>query len=83
MYSKSVEQKVMMKVLMSKFDKMISWKGVPSRKEKEVTMPIIKATVNDKSIGNNYEDKEKKFSKANDQKVDMKLIKEQERENIF
>jgi len=38
--------KVMMEVLISKFDKMISRKEVPSRKEKEVEMPIIKAIVN-------------------------------------
>jgi hypothetical protein len=75
--------KVMMEVLISKFDKMISRKEVPSRKEKEVEMPIIKAIMNHESVGNNYEDKENKFLKVDDQKVAMKLVKKQLKENIF
>jgi hypothetical protein len=59
--------KVMMEVLISKFDKMISRKEVPSRKEKEVEMPIIKAIMNHESVGNNYEDKENKFLKVDEE----------------
>jgi hypothetical protein len=60
MSSKSVEQKkaktieerqdrmeAMMEVLMSKFDGVISTQGVLSRKENEVEMPTIRATVNE------------------------------------
>ena len=48
-------------------------------KEKEVEMPTIKATMNDDSVDDNFEDKEMKFSKADDQKVVMKLVKEQQK----
>jgi hypothetical protein len=73
MSSKSVEEKkkrtveerqnimeVMMKVLMSKLDEMINRQGVPSRKEKEVEMPTIRVIVNEKSVGDNFKDKEYK-----------------------
>jgi hypothetical protein len=36
----------------------ISRQGVPSRKEKKVEMPTIRATMNDESVGDNYEEKE-------------------------
>jgi hypothetical protein len=39
--------------------------------------------MNDESVGDNSEDKEKKSSKAGDQKVSLKLVKKQQRENIF
>jgi len=47
-----------MKVLMSKLDEMINRQGVPSRKEKEVEMPTIRVIVNEKSVGDNFKDKE-------------------------
>jgi len=68
---------VVMEMLMSKFDKNISRQGVPSCKEKEVEMPTIKAIVNYKSVSDNSEDKKNEFSKADDQKVVMKLVKNQ------
>ena len=46
-------------------------------------MPTIRATMNDESVGDNYEEKEQKFSKPGDQKVAMKLVKKQQRENPF
>jgi hypothetical protein len=36
-----------------------------------------------KSVGDNSKDKEKKFSKGDDQEVAMKLVKEKQKENIF
>jgi hypothetical protein len=72
--------KAMMEVLMIKFDEMISRQRVPSHKEKEVEMPTIKATMNDDSMDDNFKDKEMKFSKADDHKVAMKLVKKQQRE---
>jgi hypothetical protein len=39
--------------------------------------------MNDESVGDNSEDKEKKSSKAGDQKVALKLVKKQQKENIF
>ena len=70
MSSKSVKQKmtrtveerhdrmeVMMKVLMNKFDEMISRQGVSSHKEKKVEMHIVRAIMNDESVGDNFEDK--------------------------
>jgi hypothetical protein len=39
--------------------------------------------MNDESVGDNSENKEKKSSKAGDQKVSLKLVKKQQRENIF
>jgi hypothetical protein len=35
----------------------ISRQGVPSCKEKKVEMPTIRATMNDESMGDNYEEK--------------------------
>jgi hypothetical protein len=52
------KMEVMMKVLMSKIDEMINRQGVPSRKEKEVEMPTIRVIVNEKSVGDNFKDKE-------------------------
>ena len=43
-------------------------------------MPTFKATMNDDSVDDNFEYKEMKFSKADDQKVAMKLVKEQQKE---
>jgi hypothetical protein len=51
--------KVVMEMLMSKFDKNISRQGVPSCKEKEVEMPTIKAIVNYKSASDHSEDKKR------------------------
>ena len=53
---------------MSKFDKMISRQGVPICNEKKVEMPIIRTIKNDESVGDNFEDKEKKFLKDDDKK---------------
>jgi hypothetical protein len=39
--------------------------------------------MNDESVGDNSEDKEKKSWKAGDQKVSLKSVKKQQRENIF
>jgi hypothetical protein len=47
----------MMEELMSKFDEIISGQGVLSRKENEVEMPSIKATVNDENMGDNSKEK--------------------------
>jgi len=49
--------KAMMEELMSKFDEIISGQGVLSRKENEVEMPSIKATVNDENMGDNSKEK--------------------------
>jgi 16S rRNA U516 pseudouridylate synthase RsuA-like enzyme len=49
--------KATMEELMSKFDEMISRQGVLSRKENEVEMPSIKATVNDENMGDNSKEK--------------------------
>lgn len=39
-----------------------------SCKEKKVEMPIIRTIKNDESVGDNFEDKEKKFLKDDDKK---------------
>jgi len=40
-------------------------------------MPTIRAIINDESVDDKFKDKKKKFSKVDNQKVAMKLIKEQ------
>jgi hypothetical protein len=51
------KMEAMIKVLISKFDEMIGRQGVPSHKEKEVKMPTIRVTMNDKSVGDNSKEK--------------------------
>jgi len=55
-----------MKVLISKCNEMIDRQIVLGRKEKEVVVLSIRATVNNESVGDNSKDKEKKLSKADD-----------------
>ena len=40
---------------MSKFDQIISRQGAPICKENKFEMPTIRAIVNDKSMGDNFE----------------------------
>jgi hypothetical protein len=55
-----------MKVLISKCNEMIDRQIVLGRKEKEVVVLSIRATVNNESVGDNSKNKEKKLSKADD-----------------
>ena len=67
---------------MSKINEMIGWQRVLVVRKKEVEMFAIRVIMNEKSVRDNFKDKEKTFSNDGDQKVAIKLVKEQHGEVI-